>query len=104
MFQTKVVEKNQNTHFEFFFVLENRVVYEIMWKKSVEPDRPHMTIWRLPIACLIPEAKATKTHSEYVITIAFHLQYGCKNTPHFCVIRSLPVLLCFTSDYIMEWK
>jgi hypothetical protein len=32
MFQTKVVEKNQNTHFVFknFFSFENRTVYEIM--------------------------------------------------------------------------
>ena len=31
-----------------------------------------MTIWSLPIACLI--SKATNTHSEYVIHIAFQLQ------------------------------
>jgi hypothetical protein len=34
MFQTKVVEKNQNTHFivNNFFSPENRTVYEIMWE------------------------------------------------------------------------
>jgi len=37
-----------------------------------EPDRPHMTIWRMFIACLIP--KATDSHSEYVILIAFPRQ------------------------------
>jgi hypothetical protein len=26
-----------------FFFLENRVVYEIMWKNMVERDRPHVT-------------------------------------------------------------
>jgi hypothetical protein len=26
------------------FFLENRAVYEIMWKRTVEPDRPQMTI------------------------------------------------------------
>jgi hypothetical protein len=31
-----------------------------------------MTIWRMRIACWIP--KATNTHSEYVILIAFPLQ------------------------------
>ena len=35
----------------------------------VEPDRPRMTIWRLRVAWWIP--KATNTHSEYVILIAF---------------------------------
>jgi len=54
----------------FFF--ENRAVYEIMWKKIVEPDRPSMTIWRMRIERWIP--KATNTHSEYVVLIAFPLQ------------------------------
>jgi hypothetical protein len=45
----------------------------MMWKNAVEPDRPHMTIWRMRIACLI--TTATDTHSEYVIrVIAFPLQ------------------------------
>ena len=38
----------------------------------VEPGRPQMTIWRMCIACWVP--KATNTHSEYVILIAFPLQ------------------------------
>jgi len=65
----------QNKHFvfnNFFFSFENRAVYEIMWKNIVQPDRPQMTIWRMPIACWIP--KATKTLSEYVTLIAFQLQ------------------------------
>ena len=43
-----------------------------MWKNIVEPARPQMTIWRMRIACWIP--KATDTHSEHVILIAFLLQ------------------------------
>jgi len=43
-----------------------------MWKTPVESERPQMTIWRMPIACCIP--KATNTHSQYVILIAFPLQ------------------------------
>ena len=38
----------------------------------VEPDRPQMTTWPRPYACRIP--KATNTHSELVILIAFPLQ------------------------------
>ena len=36
---------NQNTYFvinNFFF--ENRAVYEIMWKNTVQPDRPQMAV------------------------------------------------------------
>jgi len=33
MFQTEVVEIIKKLFFSFFFFLENRAVYEIMWKK-----------------------------------------------------------------------
>ena len=36
----------------FFF--ENRVIYEIMWKNTVELGRPQMTKWRMRIACWVP--------------------------------------------------
>jgi hypothetical protein len=56
MFQTKFEEKI-TTHIlcsipVFFF--ENRVIYEIMWKNVVVPDRPWMKIWRIRIASWIP--------------------------------------------------
>jgi len=38
----------------------------------VEGDRPQMRVWRLRICTL--DTKATNTHSEYVIHIAFPLQ------------------------------
>ena len=73
MFQIKVVDKNQNTHFMFnnFFFLD-RAVYQMMWKNIIELGTPQMSMWRMRIACWIP--KATNTHSEYVIPIAFPLQ------------------------------
>jgi hypothetical protein len=43
-----------------------------MWENNVERGRPQTTIWRMPIACWIP--KATNTHSQYVILIAFPQQ------------------------------
>jgi hypothetical protein len=43
-----------------------------MWKNSVELVGQQMTTWRMRIACWIP--KATNTHSEGVIIIAFPLQ------------------------------
>jgi len=39
--------------------VENRVVYELMWKNVLEPGWSQMTTWR--IAGWIP--KATDTHS-----------------------------------------
>jgi hypothetical protein len=69
----KTCRENQNTHFMFHNVfLENRAVYEIMWKKFVEPDRPRVKTRRIRIAFLIP--KATNTHSVYLIHIALRRQ------------------------------
>jgi len=47
-------------------------MYEITWKNSVEWGRPQMTICHMRIVCWIP--KATNTHTEYIILIAFPLQ------------------------------
>ena len=41
------------------------IIYEIMWKNMVEPDKPQITIWRMCFACWV--SKATGTLSEYVI-------------------------------------
>ena len=43
-----------------------------MWKSTVEPESPQMTMWRMRIACWT--IKATDTHSEYVILFAFSRQ------------------------------
>ena len=65
--------ENQNTHFVFNnFFFDNRAVYEIMWNNIVGLDTPQMTIRRVGITCWIP--KATNTHKEYVILIAFPRQ------------------------------
>ena len=44
--------------------LEYRAFYEIMWKNTVEPDRPQMIILRMSTACLIPKATHTHTHTH----------------------------------------
>ena len=72
----KTCRENQNTHFMFnnFYFSENRAVYEIMWKKycTARQSTDDNTIRRMRIACWI--TKATDTHSEYVILIAFQRQ------------------------------
>jgi hypothetical protein len=54
----------------FFF--ENRALYEKMLKNIVEGGRPQMTIWLMHFTCWIP--KATDTHPQFVILIAFPIQ------------------------------
>ena len=48
-----------------FFFVENRAVFEVMWKNTAEQDSPQMTIWRMRVVCWIP--KGTDTHSECVM-------------------------------------
>jgi len=56
----------------------------------VETSRPRMT-WRMRIACWIP--KATDTHSEYVILVAFPLQQWLhENASDVTFIRTFPDL------------
>jgi len=42
---------------------ESCALYEIMWKNTVEPDRPQMIVWGMQIECWIPEAAATHTQN-----------------------------------------
>jgi len=95
MFQTKVVEKIK-THIlcSVIFFFEILALYEIMWKDFAEPDRPQMTIWRMRIACWVPNA--TNALSEYVIFIVLPLQqwlHECTSVLH---CSTLPILMMFT--------
>ena len=54
--------------------LKNRAVCEKMWKNNAQPDRPQMKIRRMRIACWIPKATDTHTHTLYVTLIAFPQQ------------------------------
>jgi len=54
----------------FFFLQKNRALYKIMWKNTVQPDRPQMTVWRTRSACRL----RLQTHSKVCNTITFPLQ------------------------------
>jgi hypothetical protein len=48
------------THIVFRnFLFENRAVYEIMWKNTLESGRPQMTVWRMRIAGWVHKVKNT---------------------------------------------
>jgi hypothetical protein len=54
-----------------------------------------MAIWRMPIACWI--SKATDTHSDYVILIAFPLQQWFHERASILRYCTLPAML-------QKWK
>jgi hypothetical protein len=75
MFQTKGVEK-----IETRFMLNNSPppppppANRAVWDNAeniVDSDKVQMTVWGVRIACWIP--KATNTHSQCVVLIAFQL-------------------------------
>ena len=91
----KSCRESQNIHFKFNNFFFNCVVYEIMWKNTVEPGRPQMKYGAHTHAHTHAHARAhacthartlslslsagwiptsINTHSEYVILIAFPLQ------------------------------
>ena len=46
MFRTKFAEETK-IHILFSTIFfENRAIYGVIWKTTVEPNRSHMTIWR----------------------------------------------------------
>ena len=55
--------------YTLIFFAHIAAICEITWKNMFEPNKPHMTIWRVRLTCWT--TKATDTNSEYVIFIAF---------------------------------
>ena len=55
-----------------------------------------MTIWRMRIACWIPNA--TTTHSEYVTLIAFQCKNAFINVPHYYITSTL--LPCYKTGSV----
>jgi hypothetical protein len=90
---------HQNTFYDQKLFFENRVVYKIMWKNVVERDSLQTTVWRMRIVCWV--TKATNTHSQYVILVAFPLQERLPERP--CTLRyaALPVLLTPVNDALV---
>ena len=71
-FRQSCWKKSKHVLYSITLFFWNRSVCDIMWKNTVEPGRPQMTIWLMCIACWT--SKATDTHSEYVTLTVFLLQ------------------------------
>jgi hypothetical protein len=77
----------------------------------VQADRPQVTIWRMRIACWI--TKATDTHVEYVLLIAFGRQRRLRERASAlriyvhclacCVIRSFMTVFTTVCSWNLSW-
>ena len=54
--------KQKHVLCSIYIFFKNRAVYDVMWKNMIEPDRSHMHVLHMRIACCI--TKATNTHLE----------------------------------------
>ena len=99
--QTKFVEKvKAHILYSVTFFFWKRAVCEIMWKNTVKPDSPEMTIMLIRIACWI--TNATNIHSEYEILNAL---------PPLQLLHERASILCYTyvtclsfSHYHTNWR
>jgi hypothetical protein len=95
----KICRENQNTHFMFRTFSRKLGLYEIMWKNT-EPDRPQI-IRGTRFACWI--TKATDTHSEYVILLAFPRQQWLRERAlmlHYTYIACLVTIIIVNTNYV----
>jgi hypothetical protein len=86
----KVIEENTILWLITFFP-ENRVLYQIMWKKyGSAREATDDIIWCMSVACRLTEA--TDTHLEYVKLIAFPQQVVTQTRLNITFISTLLVL------------
>ena len=76
-----------------FSYLENRAIYEIMWKSIVEPGRSQMTIWHMHIPCWALRLQ-THTHNMKYLLL-FHCNSSCAQVPQYSLyVHCLHVCMC----------
>ena len=71
-------------------------MYEIMWKNTVEPDRPRMIIQRMSTERWMTQATEHTRIMQYLRLL--HCNDGCTNALQRYVIRTLPVLFNLNLD------
>ena len=76
--------------FNFFFF--NRAVRMIMWKNTVEPDRPEIRIWRMHIACWITKAANSQNRSLCTTNCSYTTAVFERTHLRVTFTRTLPVL------------
>jgi hypothetical protein len=69
-----------------------------MWKNNVEWGSPQIKIWRMRIACWMPNA--TNAHAGFVIIIAFPLQQWLYKRDSLLRYMYIPSLFILTGNVL----
>ena len=101
----KSCRENRITHLCSITFLQNRAVCEIMWENIVERDRPHLTVWRMRIACWIPKDTHTHTHTHAHMSysLLFHCNNGCTNAPE-CYVTCTYIGCLVVIDVSVQYR
>jgi hypothetical protein len=92
MFETQVVEKiKKHILYSIIFFSKHIAVYEIMWKNTVEPKRPQMTIWFMHILRWIRKVTDLKpdyvTHCSSTATMVAQTHFNATLHIHYIAFR-----------------
>jgi hypothetical protein len=76
-----------------------RPIYEIMWKNVVQPGRLYTTIWRMYIACWIPNTTLRVSNAYCISTVTIVPRAHLRATLYVYCLRSL-----FNFNVIFDFK
>ena len=97
------IKENQNAHFMFYNTFFSKI---ILWKNIVNPNKPQMTIWRVPTACWIPKATNKQTHTQRICNTYFlyTATIVIKMRLHVTLYVNLPVMSYFKIFSVSWWN
>jgi hypothetical protein len=104
-FQTNVV-KEIKTHIlcSVIFFVENRAVYEIMWKNIIEPSRPQMTIWHAGLVRLQTHTLTTcniHCFSTATVVVRKRLSACLFSLIWLCCLCSVSYIICWYVRFVL---
>jgi hypothetical protein len=67
--------------------------FSLMWKNTVQPDRPQMIIWCKRISCWIIKAKQTHTQNMWYLLLLNCIN-SCMSSPQSYVLHALLIFSC----------
>jgi hypothetical protein len=111
-FRQKLQKQPKHTFYVQYLFSKNCAIIEIMWKNTVQPDRPQMTVWHRRFACWITKARIqTHTQNMQCFLLFAQQKWLRKCTSILChtytvlwVTVEQPAVTSFTYNSPSKWK
>jgi hypothetical protein len=100
--------KSKHTFYVQLIIFLNYAVDEIMWKYTVQPVRPQMTMWRMHSTCWIPKAykhtfRICNTYCFSTATMGTRIRFNVTLYTH-CLSYFLLAFVFFSIAFIFNNK